>query len=260
MATLRKIHVDDAAEIVDLDSSVYPVEDPVTADQLWAWYQNHPEFGMVYEQGGHTVGSCMVIAMTPAGWEKLIKNEISEATVGPDELFDANRGDSEIGLHIYHLERHGNSDGDFPGGLFRRVFKDLGALVARLPGGKSAVAIGGPRIVGISAYAVSSDGLRLFGQKLNFREREDMVSDEHILTRRSGEPAVEVVTVKSAAELQEALKARPGCTYQNRCQMLVLLPDEVSLAWLLMAEGGWAASPGQLEEVEKLQQPEKVIA
>lgn len=254
MAVLRKIQKDDASAIVELDCQVYPIPDPVTADQLLSWYRNHPEFGMFYEKDGYTVGSCIVIALTAGGWQKLIRNEVTEASIDPSDLYDAKRGDTEIGLHIYHLERHSNSVNDFPfpGGLFRRVFLDLGALIANLSVEGEGPARGGPQVVGLSAYAVSLDGLRLFGQKLNFREHETLVSNEHILIRRHGEPAVEVVTLQSAADLHEVLKARPGCSYQNRCQMLVLYPGEVSLAWLLMREGGWTeeAPPGKPHEPE----------
>mmetsp|Transcript_9429 Transcript_9429/g.26270 ORF Transcript_9429/g.26270 Transcript_9429/m.26270 type:complete len:219 (-) Transcript_9429:170-826(-) len=199
-----------------LDHQVYPTQTPVTSDVMNSWYCRHPEFALIYEEDCKIVAVCLMIALTGDGWRKLSQGEMTEAEIGPASVYDASRGDEEIGLHFYHVEK---LDERFHH-CCERSLADLGMLLAALEGS--------PRLAGLSALAVSPGGLWLFGHKMNFRERSFVV-DEHMLT--CGD-SLEVFACCAWNDLQK--KLAEGYEYRNRCQMLVLLPGEPSVAWQYM--------------------------
>jgi len=223
MMQLRGFQEADAALLLELDRRVYPTDDPVTCEVLKSWYRSHPQFGMIYEKDGDIVGVLLVIALTPEGWRKLTEGSLAESAVDGSCLFDAARGDTEIGLHVYHLEKLSEEMSCF----HEQAFQDLGKLVRSLPASET-------RVVGLSALAVTPGGLWLFGHKLNFREREALILAEHILVKREGDPPLEVFEGSTWDELRAKLaqEAAGYYKYRNRCQMLVLLPGEPSVVWL----------------------------
>ena len=210
----RSVRRSDYARIIESDKEVYPTANPVTEDVLDQWYKNNPEFGSILEQHNELRGMCIAIPLTTEAWKKLVSGDVSESELHGSAIFDASK-DNEIGIHIYHLEKSGQSKGFYKDALWA-----LGEITHRLKRKNPAL-----RIIGFSGLCTSPQGISLFQNKFNCQER-DFVNREYVL-RKDGR--AEVFHPQSEQDLRSKLADGYECIC--RCKMLVLYPEEASVVW-----------------------------
>ena len=121
---------------------------------------------------------------------------------------------------MYHIEKFG-----FPGEFHRASLGALANIVSSLKFRNP-----GLEVIGFSAICVTADGIRLFHDKLSFRERGFIIR-EHII-RKNGR--VEIFTPGSQEDLTN--KLNQGYEHVTRCKMLVSLPGEPSIVWKIMGQ------------------------
>ena len=211
---IRPLTQSDYLNLLAVDKKVYPTDNPVTEEILGQWYKNNPEFGVVFEEHNTLRGMLISIPLTKGAWQGLTSGKISEAELHGGAIFNASR-DSEIGIHVYHVERHDKSKG-----FYKEALGALAEIVRNLKHKNLAL-----KVVGFSALCSSLQGRNLFENKLNFRER-GFISGECIVRKAR---RVEIFRSHSEAELKK--KLAQGYEFINRCKMLVLYPDEPSLVW-----------------------------
>ncbi|MDD9911870.1 MAG: hypothetical protein OXR68_04395 [Alphaproteobacteria bacterium] len=216
----RSICEKDYELLLASDRAVYPTDAPVTPAILDQWFQNNPEFGMVAEEGGQTRAMFIAIPLAKKAWEDLIAGRLEESDLDADTVFD-NMRDSEVGIHIYHVEKYSDFSGSEP--FYAAAFRQLGKIVDSLKEQNPEL-----EVAGVSALCVTAQGIGLFYNKLNFLE-SDFINSEHILSKNG---QLEIFDTTS----QQALTAKlsDGYAYINRCKMLVAYPDGVSPVWTFL--------------------------
>ncbi|MBU0530538.1 MAG: hypothetical protein KKC05_02590, partial [Nanoarchaeota archaeon] len=145
---------------------------------------------------------------------KLTSGELSEGDLDSNTIFDNNR-DSEVGIHIYHIEKF-----NFSGKIHEFSLDYLSNIINSLKNNNPSLSV-----IGFSALCVTTDGIKLFYNKLNFRER-DFINTEHII-RKNGN----IEVIDSDSQLDIINKMNDGYEYVTRCKMLVSLPGEISIVW-----------------------------
>lgn len=235
--TLRPVTPVDYDGIIASDREVYPTPDGLTLEVLHTWYAKHPELGMVFADAvtGAIAGSCVVVPLSKHGWEQLTQGHLSEAALGADTLFDADR-DDEIGLHVYHIEKTPTYPADLPrfGLVALEALADvLQAIQQRRQQAAGQESKGDPRVqaeskppdaegttgsadvgnapatparlrvCGLSGLTVTKAGFALFSLLYGCRERS-YVCPEHIL-RRTCDGRLEVHSLESQEQLRELL-------------------------------------------------------
>jgi len=213
---LRPINKNDYKRILGFDNRVYPTADPVTPAFMGTWYTNNPEFGMVYELGGRTVGVCTFIPLKRSSWEKVINGKLSESDLGSKDIFDIQK-ENEIALHNYHVEKLFLTE-DY----YVRILNDLNKLIENLKKINPKL-----RIAGLSAFGTTSLGLGLFQNRFNFQEKK-FISTEHILLKGK---KLSLFDEKDGGQKGLAKKLQNGYTYYQRCKMIVIEPSDFSLVW-----------------------------
>jgi len=211
----RQLTEADYDKVIELDRKVYPTSYPLTPKILGHWHQRNPEFGMVFEKNGKLEGMLISVPLNKKGWQKLIKGELAEADLTSETIFDNSR-DKEIGIHIYHIEKIDPKIKEF----YKSCLENLSKLIDNLR-------IKNPklRVSGLSGLCTSIDGIKLFENKMNFRERE-YLCQEHILEKNGKKYAL---SVESDKELEGLIGK--GYKLINRCKMLVALPSEPGIIW-----------------------------
>jgi len=212
---VRPITKEDYKLLLQLDIKVYPTDNPVSSEILDQWFQNNPEFGMIFEENTEVKGMLIIIPLTKDGWTKLINGNLAEADLNGDVIFNIER-DNAIGLHGYHMEKLDPNMKQF----YNVAFKALANIIDNLKSSKPNL-----EVCGFSGLCVTSDGINLCYNKFNCRER-DYLCSEHIL--KKGDELIIVDTEKS-----EDVKSKldQGYQYVNRCKMLVTFPEEISIVW-----------------------------
>jgi hypothetical protein len=209
---LRKITNKDYNLILELDKKVYPTKYPVTDSVISSWYINNPEFGMIYGDEGKIAGVCIIIPLNKDGWGKLISGELSESGMDNKTIFD-NKRDKELGIHIYHIEKFDAKLKNF----HRIVLKDLSNIINNLKKSNREL-----KVVGFSAMCVTKQGIDLFRKKFSCKEG-DFVNTENVFEKDGR------LFVFDEKEVNQKIKQ--GYIHKNRCEMLVLYPDEKSIVW-----------------------------
>ena len=202
--------------ILSFDNRVYPTKSPVTSGMMSFWYKKNPDFGMVYDIGGKTIGVCAFIPLKKSSWEKVINGELSESDIRPDDIFDISK-DNEIALHNYHVEKLLLTE-DY----YIRIFKDLNKLIENLRKINPKI-----KLIGVSAFATTSLGLGLFQNRLGFHEKK-FVSTEHILLKDN---KLALFDEKNGGQKQLDKKLLNGYVYYQRCKMIILEPNDLSVVW-----------------------------
>lgn len=213
---LRTIQKNDFKRILSFDNRVYPTKHPVTPSIMESWYTNNPEFGMVYELGGRTVGVCAFVPLKSSSWEKIINGKLSESSLNEKDIFDSKK-DNELALHNYHVEKL-----LLTGDHYIRILNDLNTLIKSLRKINPKL-----KIKGLSALGATSLGLGLFQNRFNFQEKK-FISKEHILLKDN---KLAVFNEKDGGQNGLSKKLKEGYSYYQRCKMLVLEPNNLSLIW-----------------------------
>jgi hypothetical protein len=104
----RPITIEDYDLILSLDRKVYPTPFPVNREIISSWYINNPEFGTVFEEDGKYLGVCIAIPLNEKGWKLLIDGKLKESEMTSGYIFN-NERDNTLGIHIYHMEKLGNT-------------------------------------------------------------------------------------------------------------------------------------------------------
>lgn len=210
---IRAIAEKDYALILKLDKQVYPTNKPVTLNTIKSWYQNNPEFGLIYETKNIIRGVCITIPLNKQGWEKLTKGKLNESQLNQKSIFH-NKRDKEIGLHIYHIEKLSNK----ANGISINSIKQLGKIIKKLRKENSTL-----KVIGFSGLCVTKEGIKLFEEKYNCREKRVVIS-EHIMEKLNRK-----ILVKSKKQIKQ--KTKDGFVHKNRCKMLLTLPKDNSFVW-----------------------------
>jgi len=213
---LRPINKSDYKRILGFDNRVYPTANSVTPATMKAWYTNNPEFGMVYELGGRTVGVCAFIPLKRSSWEKVINGKLSESDLGSKDIFDIQK-ENEIALHNYHVEKLLLTEN-----YYIRILSDLNKLIENLKKINPKL-----KIAGLSALGTTSLGLGLFQNRLNFQEKK-YISTEHILLKGK---KLSLFNEKDGGQKGLSKKLQDGYIYYQRCKMIVLEPSDFSFVW-----------------------------
>lgn len=211
----RAIEPRDIELILKLDKQVYPTSSPVTKETIQSWYIRNPEFGIVFEKEGKTVGLMIIIPLNKESWLKLINGKLKESEMTTKTIFN-NEKDKEICLHGYHIEKIDNSIKEF----HKIALSQLKEVIASLRKQNSKL-----DVCGFSTLSVTKEGIGL-SSKLGLKEKEFIV-DEHILEKDNKK-----IVAESKKESDEKIKQ--GYKYLNKCKMLVLYPNEKSTIWDLL--------------------------
>ena len=205
----------DYRKILELDKKVYPTDSPVTQEIIGQWYQNNPEFGIMFEEKNEIKAMCVAIPLNKSGWNDLTKGKLPESGLNSKTIFNNSR-DKEIGIHVYHLEKLDSKIKE----LYKISLKEIKKIIDKLRKNNPSL-----KIIGFSGLAVTSAGINLLYNKLNCRER-NFLNDEHIM-RKSNK--LEIIKTNSKEDIIE--KVKEGYYYLNRCKMLVLYQNEPSIVW-----------------------------
>ena len=208
----RPIGKEDYPLLLKLDKKVYPTDSPVTKDMLSRWYAKYPEFGLVYEENGEIAGLCAAIPLSESGWTKLIEGKLSESDLDDETLCDISR-DSEIGIHIYHIEKLDKSIKHF----HEICLMDLARVMGMLKFNNKSL-----KVIGFSGLCTTKEGVGLFQNELKCRERA-FISQEHILEKGGRK------IIANASDVPQ--KLAEGYSLITRCQMLVAYPSEEGMLW-----------------------------
>ena len=209
---LRKINERDFGLILKQDKRVYPASSPVTEEIISKWYENDPEFGMIYEENEKFIGDCIIIPLNAKWWTKLIKGKLSESETDEKTIFNNSR-DNKIGIHIYHIEKIDRNMKEF----YKIALSDLQKLINNLKNKNPKL-----RVIGFSGLCVSSEGINLFETKFNCKER-DYKCPETIIEKDDFKMVVDFHLINK--------KQKEGWKLINRCKMLILYPKEKSVVW-----------------------------
>jgi hypothetical protein len=220
---VRALQPRDYDQVIASDKAVYPTASPMAADAMARWYRNNPEFGIAFEQNGTLCGICVAIPLNTRGWTDLISGRLSESQVDDSAIFKEGI-DNAIGIHIYHIEKHPAWGSAQP--FYKAA---LHALRGALQHVQRADVV--PDVIGFSGLCVTAQGIRLFADTFNCRER-DFVSTEHIL-KKNGK--IEVFDAASPQALADKLS--DDYEHLNRCKMLVSYPGESSVVWEYLGIG-----------------------
>lgn len=212
---IRLINKNDYSFLLELDKKVYPTDSPVTKEVLGQWYQNNPEFGFIFEEKGKIKGVCVGIPLNKNGWRQLISGNLLESGLDSKTIFNNSR-DSEIGIHIYHLEKFDESKIKVYEESLKQISNVINGLRLKNPKLK---------IIGFSGLAVTVQGVNLLYNKLNCRERK-FINNEHIFKKNN---QLKIFKINSLKEILEKLEQE--YEYITRCKMLVLYSDEPSIVW-----------------------------
>lgn len=211
----RSITKKDYREVLELDKKVYPTDTPVTSHILGSWYQNNPEFGIIFEVANQMKGVCIAIPLNESGWNKLIKGELTEAQFDSSTIFKSGR-DTSIGIHIYHMEKLDMTIR----GFYKNSLKGLASVVNNLKNINP-----GLKIIGFSGLCVTPSGIDLFYNKFSCRERGFLCS-EYIFSKNN-----KLIISKSPTKQVIHDYIKQGYSFINRCMMLVVHPNEISIVW-----------------------------
>jgi hypothetical protein len=214
----RAIAKKDYALILGMDKKIYPTDSPVTEKIISSWYVNHPEFGMIFQEGKNISGVCIAIPLNKKGWSLLVQGKLKESEIGEEYLFNKGR-DFELGIHIYHIEKLSNMKE-----FYVLALKALKEKVNALSAKNKKVAV-----IGFSGLCVSPSGIGLFEKKFSCEEKS-YLCQEHIL-RNGKKLELFEPTSKKALELE----LKKGKVLVNRCKMLVSFPFEESIVWRYLA-------------------------
>jgi hypothetical protein len=156
----RAITPSDLNAIIKSDVALYPTNSPLTPFILGQWFEKHPEFGTIYDNG---LGCAIIVALVRSAWQKFVANEIEEAGL-VDGIFDAAKSaDGEIYLHLYHVEKSTSWSRDYPRmGIV--VLNDLQHILRDVAHKRQHVYgfLATPlKVMGFSALAVSEAGFTL---------------------------------------------------------------------------------------------------
>lgn len=217
----RTIIKNDYKKLLELDKKVYPTDIPVKPEILNSWYQNNPEFGIIFEDNDKISGMCIAIPLNESGWKKLVQGELAESQLDSSTIFKSGR-DKLLGIHIYHIEKLDSNIQAFYKDSLRTLSSVVGNLMKNNPD------LG---VVGFSGFCVTSSGIGLFYNKFNCRER-NFLSSEHILNKNGNLIIVNSSSMKKVSEFIEK-----GYSYNNRCKMLITYPDEISIVWRYFNDG-----------------------
>ena len=219
---LRVNALADLEQILASDTEIYPTSTPTTLETIRKWYKFHPEFAMVYENNGIILGSCCVVALTRNGWDKLVKGAVSEAQITEDLLF-RNGQDSELGLHIYHMDRDSVLWPQEVGRFGLIILEDLGQIIQSFDASIS--------VIGFSGLAVSQSGIRLF-RNLYGCDENKFICTEHVFKSTGGK--LLVVDCATDQDVKEFLALSKGeYSLVTRCKMLSVTPstNADSIVW-----------------------------
>lgn len=212
---LNQISDKDFDLILKMDKKVYPTSNPVTKSIIKSWYINNPEFGMIYKIGKKTVGTTIIIPLNKIGWTKLINGKLSESQMNSKVIFN-NKRDKEIAIHIYHIEKVDKTINKFYNTSLKDIKKSINNLRKTNPKLK---------IIGLSGLCVTKYGIGLFENKFKCKERK-YICKEYIFKKKNKLFVFEAKTEKQLNEL-----ITKGYKLQNKCKMLVVYPNEKSIAW-----------------------------
>ncbi len=129
-------------------------------------------------------------------------------------IFDNSR-DKELCLHVYHIEKLSEIKN-----FSILVLEKLQKIISKLKETNSNLVVSG-----FSGLCVTSQGIGLFYNKFNCRER-DFINSEVILEKNS---KIKIADEENLEELNKDLSQ--GWSYKNRCKMLVTYPNEFSIVW-----------------------------
>lgn len=211
--------------ILGLDGELFPIAEPPTPAALRVWYSRNPEFGMMIDDtdSGQVAGVNIIIPLNEQGFVAMMKGEVSEASLSPEHIYDAEHDDT-LALHCYHIEKMGPVIG-----FVHYALSELCRLVVEANQARQ----GALRVVGWSALCASPSGVNLFQNTLNFRETEAR-QHKHIMRRKGAAGDWETRLVDSPNEEEVFGYMEQGWEYLLRCRMVGTWPGDVSLVWYFL--------------------------
>ena len=219
---LREIRKEDYQLILDLDKQIYPTDSPVTLENIAKWYQNNPEFGLVYEEDGKIVGISIIIPLNAEGWKQIEEGKVFESELTDNMIFNPSK-DHELGIHMYHIEKFEHNALAPIREFYKTVIRDLAVVVNELKKKHKKL-----KVIGFSGLAVTKEGIILCEDKLGCKERA-YVCDEHVLKKGGKKYIIKADKVHLKDIIEPKIK--DGFSYLNRCKMLISYPGEKSLIW-----------------------------
>ncbi len=106
----------DLHDVYASDQSMYPV--PLPFSRLQAWVSAYPELSISFHSLKHTasgedvtnesaVGIIIALPIVRKHWEDLLRGKFTEIEVDPYSMFPVRdmKGEQEVGLHVFHIER-----------------------------------------------------------------------------------------------------------------------------------------------------------
>ncbi len=218
---LRPYKKKDHKLILEQDIRIYPTSNSVSPTTIDNWYTRNPEFGMIYEIGNKTVGTCVIVPLNRQSWKDLVNGKIFESDLNQKSIFN-NKKDSEIALHFYHMEKLFLTEK-----FYSRILLDLNNIIFNLRKTNP-----GLKIIGSSSLCTTSLALDLFQDRFNYQEK-GYVSTEHIISKGR---TIFIFDEKVGGKKKLEEKLKKGYSYHHRCKMLILYPEDFSLIWLYLKD------------------------
>lgn len=221
----RPIKKEDYKILLELDKKVYPTKSPATVKTIEKWYSKNPEFGLIYEKDNKIAGICAAIPLNSKGFEKITLGKSMKEDSNEDFIFDEgdldektifdNSRDTEIAIHIYHIEKLDSSIKEF----YKRSLEKLSHILKKLKKRNKNL-----KVTGFSGLCSSVEGINLFYNKLGCRERK-YICPEHIIEKNGQK------IIAKDNSLEDIKKRFKGYDHINRVKMLITYPSENSIIW-----------------------------
>lgn len=210
------------------DSQIYP--SPLPLSVLASWVKACPNFAFQYRHPGDpgkVVGICITLPVLKLHWDDLVSGRIHEWDIAPSMLWRGGGGgecakkagvDDDVGLHIWHIERLSGWQRAW-GAFGKYVWDDVSRGLLDQPKG--------PNVMCYSALAVTEDGMRLFRDRLGWKE-SPCYQGQWVVSSGVGENRVAQIVEKKdwlAGVGVEAVVAA-GLEVIGDCRMLVGMREE----------------------------------
>jgi hypothetical protein len=217
---LRSIREDDLDLVIAAESSVYPTPDPLTREILADWFfgeDSISEFGMIYETDGEIAAFAIIMPYTEKSYQKLSSGTLNELETTSLDFVTQTGKFQFVGLHFYHIHKYKPSATD----LWKTIFVDLVDILQRNK----------LNAIAASALAVSSSGINLFYNTLNWKESDQYISNQHLMSKNG---KLVIATIDAYSELEKLLKL--GYEYKRRCKFLMSKRNEISPIWFYLGQ------------------------
>lgn len=150
--------------VLSADYDIYPSS--LEPETLKSWVRVSSAFTMQYIHPSapeEVVGVCIMIPALSMWWKDIINGKIHEWEITPGMLWHRGHSKADVGIHIWHIERYPGWERRW-GGFGKYIWHDVQEAIRKEHR---------MNVIGYSALAVTSDGIRLFQNGMGWTGNPD---------------------------------------------------------------------------------------